>query len=50
MFSVGDYVVFIRDGAKGVVIGVENNRCQVMWEDFFVSWEDCASLRIDAEG
>jgi hypothetical protein len=47
MFAVGDYVVFLLDGAKGVVIGVKDELCQVMWEDHFVSWENMASLRKD---
>lgn len=39
-FSVGDYVVFIKDGARGIVYSVKENKYQVLWEDYFVSWED----------
>lgn len=32
-------VVFAKDGARGVVISIDEERCQVLWEDDFVSWE-----------
>lgn len=44
-FAVGDYVVYVRDGARGVVYCVEGNRYQILWEDHFVSWEEGALLR-----
>ncbi|WP_164553377.1 hypothetical protein [Brevibacillus marinus] len=37
--AVGDVVTFARDGARGLVIKICGDRCQVMWEDHFVSWE-----------
>ncbi|MGZ0052640.1 hypothetical protein [Brevibacillus gelatini] len=39
MIQVGDLVVFAKDGARGVVISIDEERCQVLWEDDFVSWE-----------
>ncbi|MBO8164469.1 MAG: hypothetical protein H0Z34_12215 [Brevibacillus sp.] len=39
MLAVGDWVKFALDGALGVVLDVRDDRCQVMWEDYFVSWE-----------
>jgi hypothetical protein len=39
VIQVGDLVVYVKDGAKGVVIQMEEDRFQVKWEDDFVSWE-----------
>ncbi|GEC92808.1 MULTISPECIES: hypothetical protein [Brevibacillus] len=39
MIQVGDLVVYVKDGAKGVVIHIEEDRFQIKWEDDFVSWE-----------
>ncbi|MGN7468365.1 hypothetical protein [Brevibacillus sp. SAFN-007a] len=39
MIQVGDGVVFVKDGARGIVINIDQERCQVLWEDDFVSWE-----------
>ncbi|BAH42710.1 hypothetical protein BBR47_17330 [Brevibacillus brevis NBRC 100599] len=39
MIQVGDLVVYVKDGAKGVVIHMEEDRFQIKWEDDFVSWE-----------
>ncbi|MFF0827453.1 hypothetical protein ACFYU8_11285 [Brevibacillus sp. NPDC003359] len=39
MIQVGDLVVYVKDGAKGVVVHIEEDRFQVKWEDDFVSWE-----------
>ncbi|MFS0555254.1 hypothetical protein [Brevibacillus sp. 179-C9.3 HS] len=39
MIQVGDLVVYVKDGAKGVVLHIEEDRFQVKWEDDFVSWE-----------
>jgi hypothetical protein len=39
VFSIGDYVTFSLDGAQGIVLKIDNDRCHVMWEDYFVSWE-----------
>ncbi|UFJ39165.1 hypothetical protein LOK74_13915 [Brevibacillus humidisoli] len=53
MFAVGDYVKFARDGAVGLVITIREDRCQVMWEDHFVSWEKVELLQkveADAKG
>jgi hypothetical protein len=45
MFIVGDTVVFNRDGAKGIIIAIEEDLCHVMWEDTFISWEKMDSLQ-----
>jgi len=45
MIQVGDYVTFALDGAKGMVIGLNDGLCQVMWEDHFVSWEKIEMLK-----
>lgn len=39
MFTVGDYVTFSLDGARGLVIKIDDEQCHVLWEDYFVSWE-----------
>ncbi|MDA5110658.1 hypothetical protein O3V59_20160 [Brevibacillus thermoruber] len=44
MFKVGDTVVYILDGARGIVIAVDRDRCHVLWEDTFVSWEQADHL------
>ncbi|GEB33604.1 hypothetical protein M2298_000583 [Brevibacillus sp. 1238] len=46
VIQVGDLVVFVKDGAKGVVISIEEERCQVLWEDDFVSWEQRECLLV----
>ncbi|MFD0617511.1 hypothetical protein ACFQZR_08525 [Paenibacillus sp. GCM10027629] len=45
MFRVGDRVVFVTDGTVGIVMGIEEDRCQVIWEDCFASWEKKELLR-----
>ncbi|WP_167568656.1 hypothetical protein [Brevibacillus migulae] len=45
MLAIGDYVVFVRDGTRGLVIAVEENRYQIMWEDTFISWEQREALQ-----
>jgi hypothetical protein len=49
MFVIGDHVIFTRDGTKGIVVEVQNNLCQVIWEDHFVSWEKSESLQKDSQ-
>lgn len=39
MFLVGDLVIFTLDGSVGTVVEVEQDRCHVVWDDHFVSWE-----------
>lgn len=39
VLRIGDTVVYVRDGARGVIMVMEGELCQVMWEDTFVSWE-----------
>jgi hypothetical protein len=45
MLTVGDTVVFNRDGALGIIIAIEGDLCHVMWEDTFISWEKADSLQ-----
>jgi hypothetical protein len=41
MFEVGELVVFLLDGARGIIVEVEAEagRYHIAWEDFFLSWE-----------
>ncbi|MCS7459592.1 hypothetical protein N0M98_05510 [Paenibacillus doosanensis] len=41
MFEVGDRVVFVLDGAKGVIVEAEAEVgfYHIIWEDRFTSWE-----------
>ncbi|QRG70867.1 hypothetical protein [Brevibacillus choshinensis] len=47
MIQEGDKVVFLKDGVRGIVIRVEEDRCHVLWEDEFVSWEKKEWLRLE---
>lgn len=47
MIQEGDKVVFLKDGVRGIVIRVEADRCHVLWEDEFVSWEKIELLRLE---
>lgn len=47
MAQIGDTVVYVRDGARGIIIQMEGDLCQVMWEDEFVSWEKVEFLRCE---
>ena len=47
MFAIGDCVVFTLDGARGIVLKVNSEVCYVIWEDFFVSWENNGLLQKD---
>jgi hypothetical protein len=38
-YKIGDRVIYIVDGAVGIVLGVKEQQCHVLWEDYFVSWE-----------
>lgn len=49
MFCAGDHVVFVPDGARGVVLNVDDGRVQVLWEDHFISWEKGELLRLFEE-
>ncbi|KFZ43699.1 hypothetical protein CS060_10280 [Anoxybacillus flavithermus] len=49
MFHIGDCVVFTRDGARGIVLEVDDHSCHVLWEDYFVSWEKKELLKVDEE-
>lgn len=50
MIQIGDLVVYVKDGAKGVVIHAEEDRFQILWEDDFVSWEKSELLRVTPYG
>ena len=45
MFRVGDRVVYIKDGAVGVIISIQEDRYHIVWEDNFSSWEKAELLR-----
>jgi len=45
MFRVGDRVVYIKDGAVGVIISIQEERYHIVWEDNFSSWEKAELLR-----
>lgn len=45
MYRVGDIVVYARDGARGIIMEIQGELCQVMWEDTFVSWEKMENLK-----
>ncbi|WP_198957507.1 hypothetical protein [Paenibacillus selenitireducens] len=45
MFRIGDRVVFVVDGTIGIVMGTDEDRCHIVWEDFFASWEKNEMLR-----
>ncbi|MCX8002567.1 MAG: hypothetical protein N2661_08315 [Anoxybacillus mongoliensis] len=49
MVQVGDCVVFMRDGARGIVLEVDDHSCHVLWEDYFVSWEKKELLTVDEQ-
>lgn len=44
MFKVGDTVKYSLDGAKGIVFKIDEDQCHVIWEDYFVSWENVGLL------
>ena len=48
MFHIGDCVVY-TDGTRGIVLEVTADRCHVLWEDYFVSWEKKELLKVDEE-
>jgi len=45
MLKVGDHVVYVPDGSKGIVVEVVENLCHVVWEDHFSSWEKPDALK-----
>ncbi|RAV20414.1 hypothetical protein DQG23_15730 [Paenibacillus contaminans] len=47
VLEIGDCVIFALDGARGIVMEIKLPLCHVIWEDFFVSWEDESTLRKD---
>ncbi|MGJ7034603.1 hypothetical protein [Anoxybacillus eryuanensis] len=49
MVQVGDCVVFMRDGVRGIVLEVDDHSCHVLWEDYVVSWEKKELLKVDKE-
>lgn len=49
VYQIGDHVVFLLDGAKGIVLGVKEESCHVLWEDSVCSWEKMDLLQNDDE-
>ncbi|SFA42531.1 hypothetical protein SAMN05216169_100613 [Anoxybacillus pushchinoensis] len=49
MFHIGNCVVYALDGTRGIVLEVTVDRCHVLWEDYFVSWEKKELLKVDEE-
>lgn len=45
MLKIGDNVVYVKDGSKGIVMEVQENLYHIIWEDHFSSWEFGESLR-----
>lgn len=45
MLKIGDNVVYVRDGTKGVIMEIHGNLYHIIWEDHFSSWEYGESLR-----
>jgi hypothetical protein len=39
MLEIGDHVIFIRDGARGIILEIKENLYHIIWEDHFASWE-----------
>ncbi|WP_256758779.1 hypothetical protein [Cohnella sp. WQ 127256] len=37
--KVGDHVVYVQDGSKGIIMEVHGNLYHIVWEDHFSSWE-----------
>ncbi len=45
VIQIGDMVVYVKDGARGIVIGLQGEKYHIKWEDDFVSWEEREWLR-----
>ncbi|MFC4302118.1 hypothetical protein [Cohnella boryungensis] len=43
--KVGDHVVYVPDGTKGVIVEVQGDLYHIIWEDHFSSWEQGERLR-----
>ena len=46
VMKVGDYVVYVPDGSKGIIIEIHDNLYHIVWEDHFSSWEYGETLRL----
>jgi hypothetical protein len=44
MLEIGDGVVFLQDGARGIILEIVDSLYHVIWEDHFVSWEKAELL------
>ncbi|WP_169306724.1 hypothetical protein [Cohnella pontilimi] len=44
LLNVGDQVVYVPDGSKGIILEVQENLYHIVWEDHFSSWERGESL------
>jgi len=45
MLKIGDHVIFVRDGARGMIMEINENLYHIIWEDHFASWERAELLR-----
>jgi hypothetical protein len=37
--KIGDHVIFVPDGSKGIIMEIHENLYHIVWEDHFSSWE-----------
>lgn len=49
MLKIGDCVTFKPDNSRGIILKIENNFCQVIWEDYFVSLENLEDIEKDEQ-
>jgi len=49
VIQVGDMVVYVKDGARGIVIGMQGEKYHIKWEDDFVSWVEREYLRLETQ-
>ncbi|XEC95140.1 hypothetical protein AB6A23_00695 [Paenibacillus tarimensis] len=45
MFKIGDFVISLLDGTKGIILEIKDGRYHVIWEDHFSSWEKPETLQ-----
>ncbi|MCD9020561.1 hypothetical protein [Cohnella silvisoli] len=43
--KIGDHVIFVQDGTKGIIMEIHENLYHIVWEDHFSSWEYGETLR-----
>ncbi len=42
--KIGDHVVYVQDGTKGIIMEINDNLYHIVWEDHFSSWEHAERL------